>query len=524
MRKVKRNSALSLAALLGGDNLFSTFIRNTAISAVAYFVISLLGIWVTGALASTYGLAAFGVITLARLFSATGLMGVFDLGAPDNASHVIAQARATGDWADAMRSVQWLLLFAFIASLFAAMIMLLVSQRLGPWLGVEKGSEDMFRQVLIVSAIVLPVCLTSQVSEGVIRGFEQYATVRGLEVFTAVAYALGCWYLMDSGRSFFLVIYIYVALTVVRALAAYVFAWAALRGHLSPAGSSPSGATWRVMLNRTWLVGPNKILATLQTQSVPLVIGLVVGVTGAAVYDLLMRLPRFVKSALGLLNSAVLPFASRLEAANSRITLRTLHGHGLIIVGLLTVPPLFVLAVFSEQLLYLWVGDILARYWAWQSLAFSTPMVTVIVGFASMSMFSNIEALKLMSLMVGVRLVMQYAIAWLFFDALGERAFILGAALAVLVTAVWELKFLLNLQGVVNSVKRSLIKLFTVCGALGAAALPVTTFAATLPLLLLGLASLSLLSWFMVWVLVIPKDLRRRLISNLKSSFFSWRK
>lgn len=504
--------------------MFSTFIRNTAISAVAYFVISLLGIWVTGALASTYGLAAFGVIALARLFSATGLMGVFDLGAPDNASHVIAQARATGDWGNAIRSVQWLFLFAFIASLVAVLITLFLSQRLGPWLGVERGSEDMFRQVLIVSATILPVCLTSQVSEGVIRGFEQYAKVRGLEVFIAVAYALGSWYLMDTGQSFFLVIYLYLALTVVRALTAYFFAWAALRGHLSPADSSPSGATWRVMLNRTWLVGPSKMLATLQLQSVPLVVGLVVGVTGAAVYDLLMRLPRFVKSALGLLNSAVLPFASRLEAANSRITLRTLHGHGLIIIGLLTAPPLFALAVFSEQLLHLWVGDTLARYWPWQSLAFSTPMVTVIVGFASMSMFSKTEVLKLMSLMVGVRLVVQYAIAWLFFDVLGERTFILGTTLAVLVTAVWEMKFLLNLQGVDSSVKRSLIKLFAVCGALGAASLPVTSLATNVPLLLLGLAILSLLSWFMVWVLVIPKDFQRRLIGNLKTSFFSWRK
>lgn len=504
--------------------MFSTLIRNTAISAIAYFVISVLGIWVTGALASTYGLTAFGVITLARLFSTTGLMGVFDLGTPENASYVIARARATGDWPEAIRSVQWLALFAFVASLLSALITQLLSQRLGPWLGVDKDSEDMFQDVLVISAIVLPICLTSQVAEGVIRGFEQYAIVRGLEVFTAVAYALGGWFLMDSRQPFFLVIYLYLALTVVRALIAYFLAWAALRGHVSHAGPSPSAATWRVMLDRTWLVGPNKILATLQTQSVPLVIGLMVGVTGAAVYDLLMRLPRFVKSALGLLNSAVLPFASRLEAANSGVTLRTLHEHGLIMIAFLTAPPLFALAVFSEQLLHLWVGDMLARYWVWQSLAFSTPLITVIVGFASMSMFSKTEVLKLMSLMVGVRLLVQYAIAWLFIGVLGERAFILGTTVAVLVTAVWELKLLLKLQGVDSSVKRNLLKLFALCGALGAAALPATTLATTVPLLLFGLAVLSLLSWFIVWILVIPKDFQRRLISNLKSSFFSWRK
>jgi hypothetical protein len=166
----------------------------------------------------------------------------------------------------------------------------------------------------------------------------------------------------------------------------------------------------------------------------------------------------------------------------------------------------------------------LARYWGWQSLAFSTPLITVIIGFASLSMFSKTEVLKLMTVMVGVRLVVQYAIAWPFIGALGERAFILGTTVAVLVTAVWELKLLLKLQGIDSSVKRSLFKLFAVCGVLGAAAFPATGLANTVPLLLFGLAVLALLSWLMVWMLVIPKDFQQLLISNLKSSLFSWRK
>lgn len=504
--------------------MFNTLIRNTAVSAIAYFVISVLGVWVTGALASTYGLTAFGVITLARLFSVTGLVGVFDLGTPENASHVIAQARATGNWAEAIRSVQWLALFAFGASLLSTLIMLLLSSHLGPWLSVDKGSEDMFQHVLTVSAIILPLCLTSQVAEGVIRGFEQYAIVRGLEVFAAAAYALGSWFLMHSQQPFSLVIYLYLTLSVVRALVASIFAWVALSGQASTEAPLSSVATWRVMLDRTWLVGPNKVLATLQTQSVPLVIGLMVGVTGAAVYDLLMRLPRFVKAALGLLNSAVLPFASRLEAANSKVTLRTLHEHGLMIIVFLTAPPLFALAVFSEQLLHLWVGDSLAGYWPWQTFAFSTPLITVIVGFASMTMFGKTEVLKFMNLTVCVRMVLQYLMAWLFIGTLGERAFILGTTTAVLVTAVFELKLLLKLQGVDSSVKLSLIKQFTLCGVIGVMAFPATKLATSLLLLLFGLVLLSLLLWLIVWILVIPKDFQRRLTSNLKKTFFSWKK
>jgi O-antigen/teichoic acid export membrane protein len=494
--------------------MFKGLIRNTAVSAIAYFVISLLGIWVTGALASTYGLAAFGTITLARLFTATGLIGIFDLGAPENASHVVARARATGNWTAAVQAIEWLLLFTFVASLICT---------LGPWLGVNHGSENLFWHVIVVSALVFPLCLTSQVAEGVCRGFEHYAQIRGLEVFTALAYAVGCWFLIKLQQPFLFAIYLFIALSTFRALVANTLAWRVLRRHVPAIEMHLSKEAGRHMVERTWLVAPNKILSTVQTQSIPLVVGLMVGVAGAGIYDLLMRLPRFAKSALGLLNSAVMPFASRLEAANSNQALRTLSERGVMVIAFVTAPPLFALAVFSEQILHLWVGDGLSHYWVWQSFAFSTPLVTVIISFASMTMFSKSNILKIMTWMMIVRLIIQYAIAVVLIGQLGERAFILGATGAVLITSVWELKVLLK-QDATGAVKRGLLSMFALCSILGALAFPATAFATNLPLLLLGLAVFSLLSWLMVWILVIPKEFQAKLVSNLRHSFLGSRK
>lgn len=504
--------------------MFKTLIRNTVISAIAYFVISVLGILVTGALASTYGLAAFGTITLARLFTATGLVGVFDLGAPENASHVIARARATDNWPDAWRAVQWLLFFALIAAVLCTAVILSFSGALGGWIGVERASAEMFDHALVVSAIVLPLCLTAQVAEGVIRGFERYELVRGLEVTTSLAYSIGCWILISLSEPFFWVIYLYLALASVRALAAYYLAWLVLKPRVAAADMQHASSEWRQMLERTRIVAPNKILATLQTQSIPFVVGLTVGVAGAGAYDLLMRLPRFAKSVLGLLNSAVLPFASRLEAANSQGALQTLYGRGLIMIAFLTAPPLFALAAISEPLLHLWVGDALAPYWIWQSFAFSTPLLTAIIGFASMSMFSRTSVIRVMTLMVVLRLFIQYGIAFLLVGKIGERAFILGATIAVLITAIWELKMFLKLQQVGGSVKRNLMSLFALCAALAVMALPVAAYVTSIASLLSALAAFSLLSWTIVWILVIPEDFKNRLVTNLKNSFFNWRK
>src|SRR3546814_904712 len=152
-------------------------------------------------------------------------------------------------------------------------------------------------------------------------------------------------------------IYLYIAVMACRAVVAYGLAWKEFRQYAQVENMPIPEGVGRHMLERTWLVAPNKVLATIQTQSVPLVVGFVVGAAGAGVYDLLMRLPRFAKSALGLLNSAVMPFASRLEASDSRHALLTLYEHGLLIITFLTAPPLFALAISSKPLLHFWVGD-----------------------------------------------------------------------------------------------------------------------------------------------------------------------
>ena len=126
-----------------------------------------------------------------------------------------------------------------------------------------------------------------------------------------------------------------------------------------------------------------------------------------------------------------------------------------------------------------------------------------------------------MTLMVALRLFIQYGIAFLLIGKIGERAFILGATLAVLITAIWELKMLLSLQQVGITVKRHLVSLFALCAALAVLVLPATAYITSIMSLLLALATFSLLSWAMIWIMVIPKEFQERLVSNLKNSFFS---
>src|SRR5258708_38557060 len=69
----------------------------------------------------------------------------------------------------------------------------------------------------------------------------------------------------------------------------------------------------REILRRALLMFQGKVLGAAQTQVPPLLIAALVGPAGVGTYDIVTRLPRFLKSTFGLLASALLPAAAQLE-------------------------------------------------------------------------------------------------------------------------------------------------------------------------------------------------------------------
>ncbi len=74
------------------------FLHNTAISAVAYGLAGVLGLFAVGLIARSYGLAVLGLLVLLRAFLPTGFLALVDLGVSENTTQAVARGRV-GDWA-----------------------------------------------------------------------------------------------------------------------------------------------------------------------------------------------------------------------------------------------------------------------------------------------------------------------------------------------------------------------------------------------------------------------------------------
>jgi O-antigen/teichoic acid export membrane protein len=275
-------------------------------------------------------------------------------------------------------------------------------------------------------------------------------------------------------------------------------------------------------LHRAWkricVTAPNKILGTLQTQSQPFLIGVFLGPASAAVYDVLMRLPRFAKATLGLMNSAVIPFISKLEAEDRKRDVTKVAENGFLWISYLSFPPLFAAATFSEPLLDLWIGKEIKSYWFWQSIAFSTPLITVLLGFGFNSLFGRTHVYKILNKFVIIRILLQYAISIALMSLLAEKAFVLGGVAAVAATAFWEFKLIFKEHKISRLLVKKLLSISFIGIFLTLIFLPLATMIHSVIWLFISLSLYSSLFWVMAWFFVIPKHTKKSLLKvlNLK--------
>jgi hypothetical protein len=87
------------------------FVQNTAISAVAYALAGILGLFAVGLIAKSYGLAVLGLIVLSRAFLPTGFLALLDFGLSETTTQAVARGRV-GDWVVAGEKVSLLAVIA----------------------------------------------------------------------------------------------------------------------------------------------------------------------------------------------------------------------------------------------------------------------------------------------------------------------------------------------------------------------------------------------------------------------------
>ncbi len=289
--------------------------------------------------------------------------------------------------------------------------------------------------------------------EGVVKGFERYNLLRIAEVSSTVAYVLFTIAASYASESFQIVAYIYLASLILRALAVLVAAHFALKT------KGIRFSTWSVEIRRDlWqrcmLLLQGKLIGGIAGARAILRCWLAVRPTGGGAPMMpLVRLPRVSKVVVGLLTSALLPVASRLDERGSSTTFQRLgEVWGLIMLPMFTVPPLLAAAVLSHEIMQIWIGPLLSPYASWMGLSFMVPVCAQYLAFGSVIFLTRPEIQFRLNVLLGCQLIIWVAVSFATLNMFAERALILGQITGSLAVLPWQVGILvralnLNTQG-----------------------------------------------------------------------------
>ena len=262
--------------------MFRRLIVNTALSAAAFLTMSIVGLLLTPLIIRTYGLAAYGVVTLARLFLPTGVLALVDLGVSEGAIQVVARAREDHDWRAARAQLTLLCLTSIGLGIAAAALLAAGAGALTVLLKAPPELAGALTRVLLLTAVALPILFISLVAEGTLKGFERYDATRGLEVGATMLYAGLTLAAVFLGGSFEQVCLAYVLAQTLRALIAIALAAALLRKNgVLPMRWTP--ADRRLIFERSGVLTYGRLIGSLQGQAPPMLIAAIFGPAATAV-------------------------------------------------------------------------------------------------------------------------------------------------------------------------------------------------------------------------------------------------
>ena len=428
--------------------MIKRLIHNTIISTIAFGAAAILGLIVIPVIIRTWGVTEFGLIVITRLLLPSGMMAVLDLGLSEVATQVVARAREHRDWNLAGRQLAFLTTLSIVLA-----IVLCISIWLGaPYLTVLMKVDDVhagkFIEILHFTALANLLLVPALVWEGTVKGFERYNLLRFSEFVATLGYVLLTVWASKTSASFDTVAYIYLATLVLRALAVLAATIAALTT------KGARFAAWttqirRQLLHRCLLLLQGKLIGGITGPIQPFMAGLFFGPTGVGTYDTLVRLARVSKIVVGLLTSALLPVASRLDERGSSATFQRLGEFGLIMLPMFTLPPLAAAAILSPEILQMWIGPLLAPYALWMGLSFVIPICAQYLSIGNIIFLTRPDVQARLNWLSGLQLLIWAVVAAATFGFFAERALILGQAVGSLVVLPWQIGTLyraLNLE------------------------------------------------------------------------------
>lgn len=426
--------------------MLKRLVQNTVVSAIVFGGVAILGVIVIPIIVRTWGVTEFGLIVLARLLLPSGLVGVVDFGLPEVTTQVVARAREHRDWAIGGSQLLLLTIVSVLLAITLSALTWFTVPLIVALFKVEPAHVASFENILRATAVANLLLVPALVWEGIVKGFERYGLLRLVEFLSTVLYVAATIYAANSGHPYEVVAYCFLASNILRALALFGAAAAALkRNHATL--SIPNRDVRNDVLIRCLLVMQGKLIGGIIAPIQPFLIGIYLGPQSVGIYDTLVRIPRLVKVVASLLTSALLPVVSRLDQRADIEQFNRFGEAGIALLPMVTVPPMVAAAILSPAIMEIWIGPQITPYAHWMGMMFVVSGCFQYVIFGNVLFMTRTQVQSRLNMLMGIHLIIWAVVTLATSHLLAERAFILGQTIGTVAILPWQLSiFVRELQ------------------------------------------------------------------------------
>jgi O-antigen/teichoic acid export membrane protein len=344
------------------STVWSVVIRNAASGYLKVFVMMAAAFVVTPVLIRELGTADYGLWLL--LSAITGHYLLFDLGFRRTLIHDISIRREHQSQEEMREVVSSFLILVLAIGALIILVTVLLALALPSLFDIPPERVDDARIVLVLLGLAWAVQLPSNIAGGVLRAYERYDVVNGLDSLTRIVTSIAIIAIVATGYG---IATLAAGVALIQVLGAVVMV--ATGSRLAPAfGLTVRGANLsylRAAFNRSTSYFAISINSLVNTRFDELIIGVVLPLSAVGIYGVSLRLIHMARNVSLQLNEVLIPRTSRLVSQPGDAPhLRSMIVSATRISTGLTAGIALMFIAFGRPFLDLWIGpEVEEAYW-----------------------------------------------------------------------------------------------------------------------------------------------------------------
>lgn len=417
----------------------SRAIHNTAIVSGANLLVLLIGFLLLPVLVYRIGAEGYGHLAYARMFSSMGVLAIFDMGLRMAVTRSVAEYQARGDFEKIntlLLSTAWLLA---AVGIILAVFGWAFSDKIARLLVSSGDDIETMALALKWAFATWSLELPGMVVFGALEGLQRFRSLKLLEISWYLIYTTMAIGAVSVGYDYFAVAAIALMLLLIK----LGFATNLLFIYLPTKPLSWLRLPDVGVLRKQMTLGKHIFLSQLSSmianQGEKLAVAILLPPAMMTAYEVLIKLPRMIKSNFALGNQVVMPLASELCVNSDLERNRKLFDYGMQFNLAVAVPISITCAYFARPFLNAWMGSDFTHL---------TPMLQVLLIFNILNPLSSFgwqvmvgmnRKVHHISMIQWLNLVITLVIWFALIPALGLWG-VVAAFFSIVTTIPWSIK------------------------------------------------------------------------------------